>query len=252
MKRNRAARGRQRSGRRAAAAALVLLLLTIAGCGSRAQLNLDPGGSGTGEIVVDLDPVFVAYYRDLAGAVGGDADVPLFDLNALSARFRQEEALTLRGVRSPAQGRLELSVSFEDLAALAEDSRFGRLVDYTTDGERGTTVSIRITPEDIPFLLSLSGMEEGSPVELLLPPPGGEMSSEEYREYLIWALEEYESPRRLRQILDGAAVTVTVTTPEPIESVLNGGQLGPNEARFRIALLPLLTGEQEGVYELSY
>jgi len=234
------------------AALLVLLVSAVAGCGSRAQLNLDRDGSGTAEIVVDLDPVFVAYFRDLSGAVGGNADNPVFDLGAVSARFRAEEALTLRGVRSPAQGRLELSVSFEELEELAEDARFGRLIDYVTDGEGGVTMSIRITPEDIPFLLSLSGTEQGSPVELLLPPPGGDMSSEEYREYLIWALEEYERPGRLRQILDGAAVTVTVGTPQQIDSVLNGAQLGPKEARFRIALLPLLTGEHEGVYELSY
>jgi hypothetical protein len=78
------------------------------------------------------------------------------------------------------------------------------------------------------------------------------MSAEEYREYLIWALEEYEEPPRLRQILNGAAVTVTVATPEAVDSVNNGGQLGPREARFRIQLLPLLTGEHEGVYELVY
>ncbi len=234
------------------AAGILVLILGLAGCGSRAQLNLDPEGSGTAEIVVDLDPVLVAYFRDLSGAVGGEANMPIFDLTAISDRFRQEEHLTLQGARSPAQGRLELSVSFDNLIDLAEDARFGRLIEYSREGNDGTTLRIRITPEDVPFLLSLSGMAEGSPVEMLLPPPRGEMSSEEYREYLIWALEEYEEPGRLRQILDGAAVMVTVTTPTSIESVVNGAQLGPREARFRIELLSLLTGEHEGVYELRY
>ena len=78
------------------------------------------------------------------------------------------------------------------------------------------------------------------------------MGSEEYREYLVWALEEYERPERLRRTLDAAAVTVTVRTPQPIDRVMNGEQLGPREARFTIELLPFLTGEDERNYGLEY
>lgn len=227
-------------------------LLLFGSCSSRASLNLDPRGSGTAEIVVDLDPVFVSYFRDLAGSMGSDENVPIFDLRAVAARFEEERSLTLLSASTPAQGRLELRVGFEELSRLAEDARFGRILSYS-EAENGTSrLSIRLAPEDVPFLLSLSGLKEGSPVELLLPPPEGEMSAEEYREYLIWALEEYESPGRLRQILNGAAVSVTVNTPDAIVSITNGSQLGPQRARFRIALLPLVTGEHEGLYELRY
>ncbi|MFP4425736.1 MAG: hypothetical protein ACLFPP_04710 [Spirochaetaceae bacterium] len=234
----------------ATAAGILILVLSLAGCGSRAELDLDPDGSGTAEVVVDLDRVFIAYFRDLSGSVGGDEETPIFDLDAITERLGEEEHLTLRGARSPAQGRLELQISFDSIADLAGDARFGRLIEYTENG--GTLLRIRVTPEDVPFLLSLSGMAEGSPVEMLLPPSGGEMNSQEYREYLVWALEEYETPGRLRQILDGAAVTVTVTTPDTIDQVVNGEELSPREARFRIEVLSLLTGEEDGVYELRY
>ena len=86
MKRNKAPTGTIWRGV-VRAAGILVLILGLAGCGSRAQLNLDPEGSGTAEIVVDLDPVFVAYFRDLSGAVGGEANMPIFDLSAISLHF---------------------------------------------------------------------------------------------------------------------------------------------------------------------
>ena len=81
--------------------------------------------------MVDLDPVFVSYYRDLAGSMGSDQNVPIFDLGAVAARFEAESALTLLSASAPAQGRLELRIGFEELSKLAEDDRFGRILSYS-------------------------------------------------------------------------------------------------------------------------
>ncbi|MFW6330040.1 MAG: hypothetical protein ACOC28_08055 [Alkalispirochaetaceae bacterium] len=232
----------------------LLLLLTIVilpGCGSRAIVDIDGDGGGSAEVMVDLDPVFVAYFRDLAGSVGADAEAPIFDLTAIDRRFAEEEAITLTGASVPAQGRLELSLGFEDLEELAADERAGRLLSYERQ-ESGSTVTMSLGREEIPFILSLVGIGEDSPVAYLLPPPGAGMSSEEYGEYLTWALEEYASPGRLEQILEGATVTVTVRAPEPLTSVVNGDEISSREARFTLPLLPVLTGEAEEVYQVSY
>lgn len=230
---------------------VVLALTLLTGCTSRALVEINREGPGSAEIVVDLDPVFVSYFRDLAGSVGADSEAPIFDVGAINRRFSEEESLTLSGVAVPAQGRLELTLAFAELSALASDERIGRLLSWEPDGAGGT-LTMTITPAEIPYLLSLVGIGEDSPVAYLLPPPEGEMSSDEYAEYLSWALEEYAPPGRLEALLQAAAVTVTVRAPGPIDAILNGEALGSTEAQFRLPLLALLTGETPGVYRLSY
>lgn len=231
---------------------LVLVFLLLGGCSSRAALELDDDRSGAARVVVDLDPVFVSYFRDLSGSIGAGEDTPVFDLPAIRARFDQEPALILEQARLPAQGRLELTFTFIDLTTLAADDRLTRILDFEPSGDSGGVLTIRLTRGEVPYLLSLAGLDEGSPIEYLLPPTGGEMSSEEYRDYLTWALEEYASPGRLRRVLDSAALIVTVETPQPLDRVVNGSRPEASRATFRIPLLGLLTGETEEEYRLTY
>jgi hypothetical protein len=84
---------------------------------------------------------------------------------------------------------------------------------------------------------------------MLLPPAG--MGTEEYTEYLVWALEEYEEPSSLREKITNASIRLNVDVDGEVISQ-SGGVVDGNTVRFEVSLVELLTLPSPRTYAVEF
>ncbi|GAB4367313.1 MAG: hypothetical protein Kow009_04180 [Spirochaetales bacterium] len=231
---------------------LTLALLLFPRCTARTDFTLESDGSGTVNLQIDLSPVLVRYYSDLATGFLPDFDPAhprIFDLDALKARFAREKNLTLLSARTPSPERLEASFAFQDLRTLFTDSNVGNAITLSQT-DREETIRIRLNRDTLNTIFALSPDTESPIYRMLLPPPDGSLSEEDYRDQLVWALEEYASEEELSATLRASRIQVRVHTPGPILRHRGGVMEGASTVRFTLPLLSVLTAPQ--AYELTY
>ncbi|MFP3959779.1 MAG: hypothetical protein ACLFUX_06395 [Spirochaetaceae bacterium] len=231
----------------ALAAVFVVLL---AGCEVREDITISVDGSGTAETEIGLDRVFLRYLRDLSGSMGGaEDDLRIFDLEEIERRLAEREGLEVERIERGGPGELALSVRFSDVGTLLaeEDTRFIRL-ERPDDGDRRRLVMLagRETAEEA---LTYSPAADSTAVRSLLPPGG--MGADEYTEYLVWALEEYEEPDTLGDKIGSAAIEVVVVVDGEILSQ-SGGERRGDTVRFELPLVELLTADRPERYSVEF
>ena len=237
--------------RAVAAVAVALASLLLLGCTSQQDLHLRADGSGTTELRMEVHEVLVRYLADLQGLFDVDpADTPIFDLDEMEEVFAANDALELVSAETPQNNVLQLRLRFDDVARIAA-ARDGSNDDLLSLEREGQTQTLRIflNPITVRELLALTPI--GEVAEFLLPPRGQDMSSSEYVEYIVWALEEYESAAVLRTVVSEAAIELRVTVDGQLISQ-QGGQREGNAVVFRIPVVELLTIQQPVRYSLTY
>lgn len=199
-------------------------------------------GSGEADIRIELDPVFSAYLLDLTASLGAsDSGEPesVFDLSLLRETFAAEPGLTLQLVNSPAPDQLNLVVEFESLAtlfALRQSRLAGAFRFERTDTLR--RLAVRVDRRTVENMVALAGIDPFV-TESLLPPERG-MSATEYRDFLVWALEEYEDGRPVATVINDSAVQTRITPSGRIQQVRGGLRAG-STAVFRTPLVEAVT-----------
>ena len=222
-------------------AGLAGLLTIFSACSARQDIMIHADGSGEADIRITLDPAFSTYLTDLAATLGtgNDTESDVFDLGLLRRTFEEEPGLTLLDAGIPTPDELHLLVGFDSLATLfalrgsrlGGDFRFER-----TDTLR--RLAVRIDRRTIENLVSLVGIDSFVSESLL--PPDGDMTISEYRDYLVWALEEYEQDRPIATVLNDSAVETHVTPDGRINQVRGGLRTG-SAVVFRTPLLEAVT-----------
>jgi len=236
---------------RAVAVAVAVASLLLLGCTSQQELHLRADGSGTTELRMEVHEVLVRYLADLQGLFDVDpSETPVFDLAEIEEVFAANDALDLVSAETPQNNVLQLQLSFRDVAriAAARDGSNNDLLSLENKGQE-QTLRIFLNPITVRELLALTPI--GEVAEFLLPPRGQDMSSSEYVEYIVWALEEYENAAVLRKVVSEAAIELRVTVDGQIISQ-QGGQREGNEVVFRIPVVELLTIQQPVRYSLTY
>lgn len=231
---------------------VVALLAALSGCSARQDIVLTADGSGETELHIELDPVFSEYLADLTGSLGSDGTEPasIFDLDLVRQSFEVEPGLRLRSVHSSAPEQLHLVVEFDSLAAifamrhsrLAGAFRFER-----TDTLR--RLAVRIDRRAVESMVALAGIDPFVS-DSLLPPEGG-MSAAEYRDFLVWALEEYGDDRPLATVISDSAVQTRVTPSGSLQEVRGGRRTG-GTAVFNTPLIEAVTTRQPLEYSLIF
>lgn len=233
-------------------AGTVLLLLTpLLGCSARQELYLRADGSGTTELRMEVNEVLVRYLADLQGLFDvAPEDTPVFDLEEMEAVFAANPALDLVSARTPRANELHLQLSFADVAQIAAEPGGGANNLLTLERSGGEqTLHILLNPGTVRALLALTPIR--SIAEFLLPPEGADMSREEYVEFIVWALEEYERADVLRRVVSNASIEVRVSVEGRI-TAQQGGRRDGTAVVFSIPVVDLLTIQQPLRYSLSY
>lgn len=216
--------------RAARLAVTVLVPALLAGCTARQEISLQADGSGEAAITIAVSAPLAAYFRDLnAGITGGDAE-SIFDLRAIEATIAADENLTLRRLYLTDPRTLFLSVRFSRLDALLA-SRSQVLSDAFRfePAQNARRVSARVNRDVVERALEVMSIDSGV-AEILLPPEG-RMSATAYRDYLTWALEEYETDEPLALLIDRSVVETVVTYNGRTMAVTGGSTLPATAGR---------------------
>ncbi len=198
-------------------------------------------GSGEADVTIVLDPVFAEYLVDLTATLGaGEEELEsVFDLTALRESFEIEPGLTLVEVHSPRPEVLNLIVEFDSLATLfaIRSSRLAGAFRFERT-ETFRRLAVRVDRRTVENLVNLAGIDPFVAESLL--PPEGNMAPGEYRDYLVWALEEYERDRPVSEVINDSSVQTRVTPSGSITQVRGGLQVGSSVV-FRTPLLEAVT-----------
>ncbi len=235
----------------------LLGLLLISGtllshCSTQTDFIVHSDGSGEASLRVELSPILLRYYSDLAVGFLPNFDPKhprIFDLDALRLRFAQEKNLSLTSARTPSPERLEATFTFKNLETLFADPKVGNVI-FLERKAHEETLRIRINRDTLKSIFALTPDNQSPMFRMLLPLENKPISEGEYRKQLVWALEEYASEQELNATLQHSKIEVRIRTPAPILSQRGGVQEGPSTVRFTLPLLTLLTTPLE--YELSY
>ncbi len=231
-------------------------LLLFASCSIRQELLLEADGSGTSTLDVDLKPLFMKYYEDLASGFSQTWDPKnpkVFDTNAIRRSFEGNPGLELVSVAAPAPHRLRLAFRFKDVSAMvrSQDQRVRDMISVRrNDGNE--TIRIYIDAKNLPGLLRLAPNGESRVAKMLLPPEGKALTEEEYLDHLAWALEDYAGDEDVKVILKRASVDLGIKVKGRIVEQTGGRLHGDSEVRFSIPLLRLFTLKTPLEYSLTY
>lgn len=253
-----------------ATTALAAVLFLAAACSASQEISLDIDGGGGGELEIRLHPMFVSYYRDLVLSFAASApeDVPIFDLQSIEAGFAAGEHVTLVDAEVDDPGTLRLVLSFDDVGRVMEEGAFApgtagdaprepvlgngsaSLFSYSREDAVGR-LQITLDRRVVEAALAMAPIGDMGSVGLLLPPEGGEMSADEYADYVAWALEEYAGDGDALSAVNESRIRLDVRVPGTVVSV-RGGEQTERGARFEISIPELLTLAEPVAYEIAF
>jgi hypothetical protein len=236
-----------------AAAAVILLW---GACAVRQDISLQAGGAGTARLEVELHPVFMAYYKDLASGFSSSFDPAhprFFNEEAIRAGFLRNAELELVSFKAEESGRLSLDFRVKDItgAIKNENRAAGDIISRAVAGGR-QTLAIRLDRENLASLLKVIPEMDTPFAKMLLPPEGARISEEEYREHLAWALEDYAADANIEEILRNSLIHLLVRTPGKILSQTGGRLKSGREVVFEIPVLRLFTLEKRLEFSVTY
>ncbi len=261
-------------------------LLLLAGCSAEQTVEISGGRAGRSTVDIVLNDFLVSYVRDLSASVGAESD-RIFDPAAVEARLAELDYVALERVAVPEPNRLSVTVAFDDLGRAltppedlagpdgsgGDDGAPASPLSVEREGAR-TRMVLEVTPELLDAVIAMSPWQGTLLAEILLPPDRTTMSEDDYIDYLVWALEEYEDPRVIRAALEEAMVNVLLRVPGRVVDQ-RGGTRGDQGSRndetrrdqgarrdgggshddgvlFRIPVVDLITLDEPRRYEVVY
>lgn len=226
---------------------VILLSLTVSACSSYQTLSIGEDGSGEAEIRIVLEPYFAEYLSDLSAGFG-NPDAPAFDLPSIEYAFSTYPELELRSLETVGVYELNLSVAFTSVEALLRD-RNAVLADVLTFRRIGSDREVSAVLDRSAVARSLEFARIDSGITEILLPPVGDMSEAEYREYLVWAMEEYEDAETLDRSLQNVRIETKIDVDGTIVSTEGNSEPG---AFYSVSLLHLLTTGKPETYRLRF
>ncbi|TVR03323.1 MAG: hypothetical protein EA403_07090 [Spirochaetaceae bacterium] len=214
-------------------------------------MTLSRTGAGEATITVEMHRVLMEYLADLSGFAGG-ADMPVFDLAALEARFAAEPGLELLSARTPVPNRLELRFRYADIARVfdAQDAAVRDVFRFSQRGEE-RTLHLRLTPQSVRALIAFSPAADSMVADILLPPPEQPVTEPDYVAFLSWAFEEYERETPVADIIRGAMIELIIRPDGRVVSQ-QGGRINGDTVHFSIPIVRLLTLSDRLEYSLTF
>jgi|GEM_PF-1274928 len=230
---------------------IVLILgIMVLSCSADQVILLDDDGSGEIEISMTLSAPFAAYITDLNASYGADDDVPLFDLAAIEESLASESDLTLLEASIPRREELYLLIGFDSidrvLAGRSPDLRSAFRFERTESFRRVATRVNRVMIEEMLRIAAVDPFISDS----ILPPDTG-MNATEYRDYLSWALEEYQQEQPLDRVFRAARVETRVIPAGRITQIRGGRRIG-DAVVFETPLIEAITSDAPIEYSLVF
>lgn len=200
-------------------ACLVLfLVLGVSSCGVRSEGILQSGGDMDIAMDVSIHPVFQAYLTDLSG-VGVADKGGFFDRDRIRRRLEGLSGVTVPELSVLSRGTLKVRIHAKDpeQAFRSAGNGLDGLLSLEGTGSGNRTLELVLNRDVVKGLMGLVTSEAGEDARYLLP-QREDVTAQEYRKSLDWALEEYGSKEERGRMFDGANLSFTLRLPSPVQS----------------------------------
>jgi hypothetical protein len=213
-------------------------------------------GSGSASLSVELHPVFMEYYKDLASGFSSSFDPAhprFFNLDDIKNGFSRNPDLQILSAETPEPGRLNLEFRIRDISGAIknQDPRMPNIISRSKTGNR-ETLRIYLDRNNLSSLLKLIPETQSPIAQMLLPPENSWISEEEYLDHLAWALEDYAKNEKIEDILRSAGLELTIKAPGKILSQTGGTLKNESEALFQVPVLRLFTLQKPVDFSITY
>lgn len=222
--------------RLAAAGGALVALLLLGACSATPTISLNGDLSGEARVAVAIAPPMVAYLTDLVATLGPGAT--LLDGGRIAGTLAERPGIDPVAVTTAEDASgVDVTVRFDNLPAAVAAAA---LDDVVTVARRGRTVAIRVVVSRDSVLRLLEVAEIDPTVAAFLLPWNDEVTADEYRDSLTWALEEYLDGDGGVALFDGAVVEATIDVAGRVTAVV-GGVRTDTGVRFVVPLIDALT-----------
>jgi len=203
--------------------AILLLALLCFSCLVEEYITINPNGSGSLGVVIDLDPALIQYIIDVGEASGK------FESAKDAVIFDQAE---IRKLQLPSIGRLELEIGFQNIEQIFTADKVlaqAEVVKYVQGSTK--TLSFHLDKNNFTQILSLFPLFQTEEFKTLLPREAE--SKEDYFDMLDFALDDGA------ELLKNTTIKFSVTVNGRIIKQ-SGGYQQNNTIYFSLALERLL------------
>ncbi len=227
-----------------------LIGVFLIGCSADQVILLNDDGSGEIEVRIVVSAPFAAYISDLNASYGAPPDFPIFEPEAIEAAFADEPGLELVETVVPRREELYLLIRFDSIdRVLADREPSVRAAIRFERTETFRRLAAQVDRALVEAMLEFAAVDPFI-AESLLPPDAG-MGPTEYRDYLSWALEEYEQDQPLDRVFRNAEVETRVLPSGAIIQI-RGGQRNGDAVLYQTPLIEALTRTTPFAYSLVF
>jgi len=227
-----------------------IIVMTGMSCSVQQKIALNHDGSGKADISINLDASLISYLKDLGESLGGKSPVggSMFKTDLISTNLKAQ-GFTVTSIKTIGESGLELAFSFPDIRKISPARTTGSLFEYSPKPGANQLV-FRLDSGRLQDILAGLPEELQMITGILVPQPGMEMTRDEYRDILIYALEE-SAGDKAAAIIDAASIEIQLSLPGDIVS-FSGGTKAGRMITYRLPLVEALTLEKAIEYRIVF
>ena len=224
------------------------LLALFFSCSARIDGAVRDGGAAELRFQTALEPRAAALIRSLRGFMGGAADGPLLDAQAIARSLGSAAGIRSLSLNNTGPQALDGTISVSNIGDFLATSGAGSRFITFTEGRDSSSIVITVDRDSAPELIArLSPEAEEYLTALMAPAVLGERSTRQ--EYLSLVASVYGRP--LADEIAAGRIRASIEFPRPVRSVLGGNAAG-RTALFDIPLLDVLVLETPLRYEVRW
>ncbi|MBN2533954.1 MAG: hypothetical protein JXB88_13775 [Spirochaetales bacterium] len=219
-------------------------------CGVQQEISISVNGSGSTDLTVELDPVFVYYILDLTEAFsdpGSVEKVDIFKIEEIKKQINEKPGASVKKIASPEQKSLVLSFRFSDIRQLLTpgDKNVRDIISFSTNNNRNR-IHFHLEKANYSKLTDLFPVLKNQVFENLAPQVDEDIPAAEYLDIIEFAMGEEGPPAVMSSV-----ITIKVKVQGKIISQ-KGGTVKDGAVLFRIPLLRVCLLNQPLDFEVEY
>lgn len=227
-----------------------LLPVIMISCSVQQDITISVSGSGSTDMEVKLEPVFVYYILDLAEAFSDPDDtgeIDIFQIEDIKKQINEKPGASIKKIVSPNQQTLKLSFQFSDIRKLLTSGDEGAQNIITFSTKSGINkIHFHLEKSNYTKLTELFPALKNQVFENLAPQLDEDIPAAEYLDIIEFAMGE-DGPGAVMS----SEIIVKVTVQGKILSQ-KGGTVKDDTVLFKIPLLRVCLLNEPLDFEVEY
>lgn len=247
---------------------LLSLLVLFPSCNLKATINIKKDASGSANATITVDKMLLDFIYDLQSTMAAEPVErgAMITEEMVRKGLEKSQTVKLTSFKTVDQTDTNLTVGFSDINSVIEEAQTGvREKGTISRDELENIVNFTNTTGKYKFIFYLDRSnfaklvsllpEEATPLVTMFGPSLDEnnpVTREDYYEFLNEAFSAYETPDRIKKMVDQAKMTLRVNTEGKILSQKGGRIENANTVIFEIPLMDFILLEEPINLEVTF